>query len=127
MDGRGMSQSEAYAILGIDRGESCKTITVSIAHWVMMSQEERKEIRWDFDEVVIDVDGFEMTFQEVERGDKRAHEDAWKNNGGIVTVPEGRHQPAVDATFHAFAKVSGISWYWIDGHQMIVNDMDTFA
>lgn len=122
-----MSQAEAYKILGIDTDDTCESITVSIAHWVMMSQEDRNEIRWDFDSITIDMgDGFKVDFDEVGRGDKRAHEDAWKNNGGIVSAPEGRNQEAIDEMFHAFAKVSGIGWYWIDGHQMIVNEMDTF-
>ncbi len=122
-----MSQAEAYRILGIDQDDTCESITVSIAHWVMMSQKERREIRWDFDSVTIDMgDNFKVVFDEIGRGDDRAHEDAWKNDGGIVTAPEGRDQAAIDEMFHAFAKVSGIAWYWIHDHQMIVNEMDGF-
>ena len=124
MSSQEMSRTQAYAVLGIDQDDSCESITVSIAHWVMMSQKERKEIRWDFDSVTIDIDGFMIDFDEVGRGDKRAHEDAWKEDGGIVTAPAGRDQSAIDEMFHAFAKVSGIDWYWIQDNQMIVNSMD---
>tara|TARA_R110002167_G_C12532561_1_gene639252 strand:- start:226 stop:669 length:444 start_codon:yes stop_codon:yes gene_type:complete len=119
----------AYAQLGIAQPDATQVnTTIDIAAWVMMSQEQRVEMRWDFDIVTITANGEKFVITEATRGkDSPFYEDAWKQNGCKVTAPEWMDSDEAAAYFHAIAQVSGFSWYWIQGNDMIVNEMDTFA